>query len=173
MRDHKKSVQSAIEKYIAKQTETAKPTNRKPNKSPEKDVEAECLKVMRGLGWDVAVFESKAVLIGNVWRNPGMKSGVCDVQGISDQGEPVFVELKAKGRRATFWKQGNERQVDYLLSKIERGAFAVVVDSSSDLINWFYLWRAARETGVARAREYLLSLLPPKPKARVDESDIF
>ncbi len=150
-----------------------KASAKKANGKPEKLVEKDCMAWLIKNGFDVQVIESKAVLRGGEWRQAGAAFGTCDILGTSPYGEAVFIELKALGKRCTFWRSGNDRQTEYLVSKIKANAFAVVVDNSHDLDRWFHAWRGWKLVGLDRAREYLTDLLPAKPKRKVDDTPLF
>lgn len=136
----------------------------KKNKSPEKDVEADCLEWMRGLSWDVNIYEAKAVYNPDgTYRSSRMKAGVCDCMGITPDGIPIYVEFKAKDRRSTFNADKNYNQRKFLLKKIQYCAFAVVVDSADRLMEYWDAWReAVANNGKLQARDYLMSVLPKR-----------
>ena len=135
------------------------------NKSPEKDeVQKPCMSWMRASGWDVEVYEAKATFDPRrgVWRNQAMRAGVCDCQGITPKGEPVYIEFKARGRLKTFWLLKNFNQQEFLISKINFGAFGVVVDSSDLLQRLYTKWSELRAADPKASIQFLIDSLPPK-----------
>ena len=162
--DHKKRAEAALNKYLTNyQKETDKMTGKIKKRSynkPEKDVEKECLTWMRAQGWNVQIFESKATLSNGVWRNQSMKAGNSDCQGTLPGGVACYIEFKAPGRLSTFNNEKNQRQIDFILAKIDMGAFACVVDSVSLLSHIYNEWKKRREIDPAEAKFYLLEVMP-------------
>ena len=175
--DPRDSTRKALFAYLDRterervKTQTRKPARR--NEQPEKLVEKECVQWLEKNNFDGQVYESKAVLKGGEWRKSGMSYGHSDWMGASPYGELCAIEFKALGKRSTFWKSGNERQQDFILNKIESNCFAVVVDNSVDLDRWFHTWRARKQHDPIGSKQYLLDLLPKKPKRVTDNSPLF
>lgn len=144
----------------------------KKNKTPEKDVAKECLTWMRSQGWDVEIYEAKAVYNPDgTYRNSHMKAGVCDCMGITPIGVPVYVEFKAKGCRSTFNADDNHRQREFLLKKIEYLGFGVVIDSVERLeTTWAEYIRLKNGWGESAARDFLMDQLPKKRKSSKKKS---
>jgi hypothetical protein len=162
--DHKARAMAALLKHHKKDAEEIAKLNRpkKKNKKPEKLVEAECLFWMRQQRWSVNIFESKATYDPRrgVYRNQSMSAGVCDCIGTLPNGIAVYVEFKSPGKLNTFNRKGNERQVEYINSKIHMNAFAIVTDSVERLQEIYEEWSERREISLEFAREYLISQLP-------------
>lgn len=162
--DYKARVQRAIMKHAERELKKNEP-KRKHNK-PEKLVEKDCLDWMRSKGWDINIYESKATYSPSAGRYmaQSMKAGTCDCIGISNEGEPVFVEFKAKGKCSTFAKEKNMRQQDFLIAKINLGAFACVVDSANLLEAYYIQWKRRKEESFDAAKAFLLDVLPRSKK---------
>ena len=136
----------------------------KKHKDPEKDVEKECLAWMRARGWDVNIYEAKAVYNPDgTYRSSRMKAGVCDCMGITPDGIPIYIEFKAPGSRSTFNTDKRVRQREFLLKKIDYCGFGAVIDSLIRLENTWNGWvEACAKDGKLKAREFLLTCLPQK-----------
>lgn len=163
--DYKKRIRSIIEKQQQKQLDEITRIKRK-NSKPEKLVEAECLVWMRAQGWDVAIYESKATWNKSAQRytNTALKAGTSDCMGTTNEGLAVYIEFKAKGRLSTFANEKNFRQQDFLISKINHGAFACVVDSVHLLSAYYIQWTQRRSVDVATAKIFLVEQLPRSKK---------
>jgi len=157
MGNYKDRVRAAMARHHERQLKAEGEPKRK-NKAPEKEVERECLEWMRRQGWSVNVFEAKATWDKRgFYRGQAMKEGTPDCIGCDSFGTFVAVEFKAPGRLSTL----RPLQRKYLVEKIERGAFAAVVDSASRLQDCYELWRDCVKNG-ANSVELLLGLLPFK-----------
>lgn len=165
--DYKKRIRAIIEKQQRKQLEDITKIKRK-NGKPEKLVEAECLVWMRTQGWDVAIYESKATWNKSAQRytNTALKAGTSDCMGTTGEGVAVYIEFKAKGKLSTFSNEKNLRQQDFLISKINHGAFACVVDSVQLLSAYYIQWAQRRMTDVASAKIFLVEQLPRSKKEK-------
>ena len=167
--DYRDRIRKSIEKFHAKDLrEIERLGGRgKRNKKPEKEVEKDCLKWMRALGWDVNIYEAKAILTKSGERvNSHMPPGVSDCMGITPYGEPAYVEFKAKGSRSTFNLEKRHKQKEFMLNKIKRHGFGCVVDSVTMLDETYNHWRSLRLKGLTKeARQYLFDCLPKKRKA--------
>lgn len=175
MDDRKRGVRNAIANYISKQERTANGPSRK-NDKPEKAVEKDCLQWMRNQGWIVNIYESKATYNPGLGRyvSQNMKAGTVDCMGQMPSGLAVLVEFKAPGRRSTFAKESNYRQVKFLKDRIKAGAFGCVVDSSVQLYTIYEKWNQIYESkGQQRAIEYLLEALPKKSNKRKNTEELF
>lgn len=169
--DYKKSVSDAISKYIERQKKNTTP--KRNNARPEKEVEAAVMAWLKSNGFDCQVYESKSKLVNGRWQNAGMAYGNADVQGTDPNGYSVAIELKAPGKRSSFWKLGNDRQQEYILKKINTNGFACVVDSVELLEKTYRTWLKSRDQSLGVAQAYLKDCLPKKPKRVDDESDLF
>lgn len=109
-------------------------------KSPEKDLEALVLDWLRLNKFDVNVVEAKAVFNPKIKRYiSGMTTpGFPDVVGNDCDGNAVFVELKAPGRRSTI----RDDQYRFLMRKIESNCFAVCIDSLGMLQQLYNGWKS-------------------------------
>lgn len=163
-KDLKQGVIDAITKYEAKQAKKYghKTEPKKTNEKPEKQVEKDCLLLMRKWGWSVDIFEAKATFDPrrNIWRQQAMKAGVCDCMGSTSEGIGVAVEFKAPGAISSFNSPKRIKQKEFIVSKIMNNNFACVVDSASALEDIYNRWTVIRTTSPNNAREFLLSRLP-------------
>lgn len=162
MSSHKESTRKALVKFLEKQERKNTPSRK--NAKPEKDVEKECLALMRSWGWKVEIYESKANFDPRTgrWRQNSMKAGTCDCMGLMPDGTSVAIEFKAPGKVSTLNK--NENQRDFLEERIKFNAFAAVVDSGQRLKDIFNKWSELRNIGTVSAQKYLLDMLPPRKK---------
>jgi hypothetical protein len=116
---------------------------------------------LRDRKFSVNVIESKAVfsVAAGRYLDGQTISGFSDIAGCDMHGLGVFIELKAKGKRATV----RPAQRVFLLDKIEHGAFAVVVDSAACLSHIYRKWK----TGIDR--KGILKKHLPKQKQTKDK----
>lgn len=127
--------------------------SRKSNSKPEKEVEKQVLAWAKNHQLFLHVVESKAVFsqaAGGYLRGQ-TEPGFLDLVGNDSSGRALFVELKALGRRSNL----SELQYEFLKKKIEQNSFAVVVDSSEKLHEFYYTWLKSKNP-----QGYLLSILP-------------
>lgn len=175
--DKKESTRRALENFYAKQenerlkelglTPEGLPRPRRRNNKPEKITQHECTEWMRGMGWQIEIYESKATLSKDgVWRQQAMKAGTPDCQGVMPDGVAVAVEFKAKGCLSGFNQPKNHRQKEFILGRIHMGAFACVVDSVALLETIYKGWL---ERPVDQRKGYLLACLPKEIKKRAHE----
>jgi len=160
--DFKDRARKALEAFSKKDLkEIDKLTGKKrKNQKPEKLVEAECLFWMRQQRWSCQIIESKATCVNGVWRNQAVQAGTVDCLATLPNGMAAYIEFKAFGKLSTFNRPGNERQVQYVKSKIQMNAFACVTDSAERLKTIYETWEQKREISLDEARDYLLSMLP-------------
>lgn len=147
-------VKKALNNYFERE---AKKSLRRPrrNMKPEKLVEQACVQWMTAQGWDVAIYEAKAVynpFAGRYLRGV-MKAGTVDCQGVMPDGTFVAVEFKAPGRLSTFNSIRNDRQREYLINKINHNAFGAVVDSAELLGQIYKAWADEKDPS---AKKWLL-----------------
>lgn len=182
MADHKKSTADALNRFFQKQADEVahKPREAAPkrerNKSPEKDVERECLKWMRAQGWTVNIYEAKAKWNAQAERftGTGMKFGTCDCMGNTDDGISVAVEFKAPGALSSFNSERRYLQKKFILDRINTNAFACVVDSANRLEAIYLEWRYLRAGSLEAARNFLLRALPQvSEKTRLKSEKLF
>jgi len=167
--NYKDRIRAAVEKSAAKDLKELDKLNgrvkRKKNMKPEKEVEKACLLWMRSVGFEVQIYESKAIYnakAGMYMANPGVKVGNCDCQGIMENGVSVAVEFKAPGRLSTFLKDTNTPQRDFIIKRINMNGFACVVDSVEMLQKIYLDWIAYKAVNDECAKQFLLSSLPSK-----------
>lgn len=158
MNDYKRRVERAVTGFYQRQEKKLKPASRK-NQKPEKKTEKECLEWMRANQFDVQIVEAKAVFNPKRGRfiSQAVRAGTVDCIGNDPNGFAVFVEFKAPGRLSTL----RAAQKEFLLKKIQKGAFACVTDSAPRLAEiyrqWIYL-KSACET--EKAKLFLGEQLP-------------
>ena len=161
------SAKDALEKFCerdAREVSRVKRTNKKPEFEFRK-------KVMRWLierGFECDVVESKGVYNFEAGRydHGQTKAGFSDVVGVTPYfGVACYLELKAPGRRSML----KNHQKEFLIKKINKGAFAVCVDAIEDLEMIYLNWRHLRsEHGYKDAIEYLIGRLPKGQSAPRD-----
>jgi len=112
---------------------------------PEKQVEKEILNLAPLYGFDLTVVDS-AHVYSNTTRmfSRRMTNEVCsDIMG-NNGPYACFIELKAPGKLKQFNTEKNIKQKLFILRKIEKGAFACVVDSMQRLAHIWSEWRKAQ-----------------------------
>jgi hypothetical protein len=127
--------------------------SRSQNKKPEEEVEKQVLQWAKMQRIYLHIVESKAVFsqgAGSYLRGQ-TEPGFPDLVGNDSNGRVLYVELKAFGRRANL----SELQYEFLKNKISQGCFAVCVDSSEILNDFYYSWSNSKNP-----QAYLLSVLP-------------
>lgn len=160
------SAMRALNKYSQKQIKSTKKSKSKKRTglSPEKTVEKEVMKWIKDQGFSCNVVEAKAIYsptAGQYLRGQ-TDAGFPDIAGCTPHGLGCFIELKAKGKRSTL----KEHQRQFLIEKINRGAFAVCVDSVDclrDIIN------RIKGSSYDQRKDLLLDHLPKKRKPREEE----
>lgn len=167
--DRKKSTKDALDKFLMRDMkEQQRLMGRgKKNGSPEKDVELACKLWLELNGFtNIEIYDSKAVFSNGHWHNRSVATGHSDCGATCPEkdapGVQAWLEFKAKGKLATFLKDGNERQRDFIISRIHAHCFAVVIDSSELLEAIYKEWLKCRSIDPACAKQYLLSCLPTR-----------
>lgn len=153
------STKKALHNYFEKQAKEVS-RRKKRNFKPEKQVEQACVKFMTAQGWDVGIYEAKAVYNPHAGRylRGVMRAGTVDCQGVMPDGTFVAVEFKAPGRLKTFNSPRNDRQREYLINKINHNAFGCVVDSAHLLEQIYKAW--ANEKDLSNRKWLLMDFLP-------------
>lgn len=162
--DYKKRIEASVLGYATKQLKSSSP--KRKNTKPEKLIEQECLLWMRSKDWDVNIYEAKATynIKAGRYLSSAMKAGTADCMGVTNDGIAVFIEFKAKGRLSTFALEKNYRQQQFLISKINHGAFACVVDSAQLLQSYYLQWVMRRDETIEAGKSFLRSVLPSPKK---------
>jgi hypothetical protein len=147
------TVEEAMLRHHAKLLK--KPQRSRKNAKPEKEVEKQIMPWLEVNGFSCHVIESKAVYSAGAGRylRGQADQGFSDIVGCDENGIAAFIELKALGKCSTL----KRHQFDFLKSKIDRGAFAVCVDSAEMLNKYYNIWSASN-----KRTTYLYSLLPKK-----------
>jgi hypothetical protein len=158
MNDYKKRVQNAIDKYHKRQERVPRRTNQKPEKHITKP---QVLLICKQLGFMIYEIEASTynpiTKIKSSYAN--VPAGWPDLCGIGPNGEALFIELKAPGRRSNL----SEDQYYFLFTAINHNAFAVVVDSGESLkIQWSQWILDSKDKSI------LLQNLPKKHKNNTD-----
>ncbi len=173
---HRQSTLDALNKFYENQLPKTEPVkSRAPNKSPEKDVEKECLIWMRSQGWTVNIYEAKAKWNSGAERftSTGMRFGTSDCMGNDDKGFAIAVEFKARGRLASFNSEQRYLQRKFIIDRINTNAFACVVDSVERLEEIYNKWISLRGD-LDAAKAYLLAMLPQaSEKTRLKRERLF
>lgn len=153
------SAKDALNRFYERE---AKRASRKPrkNQKPEFEFKKVCKRWLDENGWCCDVVESKAVYNFEAGRydHGQAEAGFSDIVGVTPYfGVAAFIELKAPGKRSTL----KQHQRDFLLKKIEAGAFAVCIDSTELLDATFRTWCDLRQMRkFERAKSYLVEQLP-------------
>lgn len=168
MSDHKERVNSAMNRYIEKQL--GKGTTREPsrkNKTPERDTEKSVLKWGRLNGFHLHVVEASSYdrVTGRMGQAKA-EAGFPDVVGNTSNGLGCYIELKAKDRRSKL----SDSQRVFLKNKIAQNCFAVVVDSSEKLQQY---WKGFCSLKTPTERQhYLIDCLPKQVPNRGRKRDV-
>ena len=171
MEDYKKRIHDAMTRGYERQTKVKE--SRGHYGKPEKQVERDCLELMRSWGWSVQILEAKATFDPRrgVWRQQAMKAGTVDCVGSMADGWSVAIEFKAPGRIANFNADKNSAQRKYVEEKITCNVFSCVVDSAKRLEFIYKNWKELKEIkGIIDAREFLFDMLPKKRSSLKDDS---
>lgn len=162
------SAKSALENYSRRHLGIKKP--RKKNSKPEKEVEAKVVAWCKENGFEISVVESKAVFNRAAGRyiKGQTDAGFSDMAGITGDGSGcgAFIELKAQGKLKTI----SVAQYDFLLAKIQKGAFSCCIDSVELLAQIYYGWLTLKHQNPNDAKSYLISFLP-KPRQLKTSND--
>lgn len=141
------------------------------NKAPEKIVEKAVRSVAKSLGMEIFKTNASAKYNPNADRflkDTELKEGHSDYSGDESRGGvAVYIETKALGKRSnvTF----NQQQ--FLTRKIKRGCFAVVIDTSEQLVAYYNKWLELRVKDKKMATAYLIDCLPKKSFKRYEDED--
>lgn len=125
----------------------------KPRGAPEKKVVKDVLDWGKKYGFSLDVIEAsgfdrvKMAMVHDTKIDPGYS----DLSGNDRMGLSCYIECKAKGRRS----QLKDHQREFLIRKINSGAFACVTDSVDFLHNLYHQWLVLK----LKTRE--LSVLKP------------
>jgi hypothetical protein len=160
------SAMRALLSYNKKQIKkSVKKKKKRTGVTPEKMVEKDVMHWLSTNGFSCNVVESKAVYSAQSGRylRGQTDAGFPDICGCSPNGLGVFIELKAKGRRSTL----KDHQRAFLIDKINRGAFAVCVDSVDCLRDISLKFKHSDHEA---RKELLLNHLPVKKKAKEELS---
>ena len=140
---------------------------RRKNKTPEKDVQHDCVRWLMMNNFTGHIYEAKGGY-NNTYGIIAVIRGHSDWAGCDEMGRAVYVEFKAKGKLSTL----REHQRNFLIDKIESNAFAVCVDSMDILSRIYSVWNGlVSDRHFERARKFLMDSLP-KQKVSIDQ-DLF
>lgn len=154
------STKTALENYFKKQIKST--TKRPKNKQPEKEVVKALLHWLKLKNFYCVKVEAQAVYsekIG-IYHHGQTDPGHPDIAGCTPNGLACYVEAKAPGRLKTLIPA----QYDFLIQIIERGGFAVCVDSVEMLSD---LWDKFR---LAENKKELLKANLQQPKSASSSS---
>ena len=161
MSDYKERIRRSVEAYSLREQKKIEReyglSKKKRRREPEEDVCRDLMGYWNSNGFNFDRNESKAnKQVGtNTWVNSGLKSGTPDFIGCDPDGHYMAVEVKAPGRRN---KSGlRDAQRDFLVSKIDSGAFGCVTDSVSHFEDIYLKWKNAKRT---QKKSILLSDIP-------------
>ena len=142
--------------------------NRAKNKSPERDVEREILKLAPAIGLDLTKVDSKNTFNAGAGAFVGRSTSesVSDLMGNTNEGKAAYIEVKAPKQLRTL----KPHQKEFLERKINAHCFAVCVDSF-DLLNFLLRKYKFIENPQDKIR-FLLNVLPTPYKSN-DDNGLF
>jgi hypothetical protein len=163
MIDHKKRIMSIVKRLHKKELRSKRKKN---NENLEGPVVLEIKNELFKLGFSLDVVEAKATWNERAGRYISSQAvpGFPDLCGTGPDGESVWIEVKARGKRHTI----RPAQFNFLLEKIKQGAFAICADSSQYAIELFNKWKSMDKTA---RRNFLISNLPKAIKFLEAEND--
>jgi len=172
----KKETLEALDSFSARDAKKYAPKKQKArSKKPELLVEKDVVKWAKKNGVEIyktdaaGEYSPKADMY---LKDADLIAGHSDYSGDCKQalGCAVYIECKAKDRRCNT----SFSQYNFLKNKINRGCFAVVVDSAEKLDFYFYHWLSLRDSfKPVKAQEYLMGILPKSKKVKLRESEEF
>lgn len=160
--DHKSRAKKAIENYINKH-ETYRPKKR--NQKPEEVfIHNLLMPWLEANGFSCNVVESKSSYSKDRQRyiSQNAKPGISDIFGNYKNGLATFIEAKAPTCRNTL----RDNQREFLICKINSGAFAVCTDSIEYIDK---VWTHFKTLPFESRIEYLLSELPKQKQRESDD----
>ena len=131
---------------------------------PEKEVEKAVLRACDDVKIDINVVESKAVYSVHAGRylRGQAAPGFSDLVGNTCFGTAVYIELKAKGKRANL----SDAQREFLKRKITTECFACVTDSEEHFLSLYSRWANLFSKDRAQAVKLLNDSLPKERASR-------
>lgn len=161
-----KGAKDALDRYFARQMKELEREQgpKRKNAKPEFEVRKAVMAWLRANGFSCNVIEAKAVYSYEAGRyTQGQTApGVADLFGCTPDGLGCFIELKAPDRRSTL----RPGQREFLISKIQLGCFAVVVDSVECLSLAWAEFTHRRKMDPQLAKTFLLRHLPHESTER-------
>ena len=131
------------------------------NNKPERIVETEIMARAWQHGFDLTIIDSKAVFSQDIGRYIRGQTSDAVTDLVGNKGPiAVFVELKARGKLASYNNPKNFRQRAFVERKINSGCFACVADSWELLWEIWCKWEA--EEDIISQRRILMDALPRK-----------
>lgn len=156
-----------VRKAIEKNHQKALPKKKKKWTDREGPVVIEIKNALEKVGFSIHRVEARAVWNPDAGRymDGQTEASFPDLCGCGPDGESVWVEVKAKGKRfATSYGQ-----FEFLKEKIIKGCFAIVADQPDFALKNFLRWK-----NHPTPKKFLLSLLPNvSPPGDSDDSPIF
>ena len=157
--DFKDRIRAAIGKHEARNSEfIGKPKVRKKRETPEDDITRPQVKFFCKQH-NIMVFEIQSSTYDRVNKYKSREQhapiGFPDLCGIGPNGEAIFIELKAPGKRSNL----SPAQYIFLLEAINHGAFACATDGIEHLSSLWSKWKSTN-------KDVLVADLPPRPKSR-------
>jgi hypothetical protein len=161
--DVKKRVEKAMMKFAEKQLPKKR---RSKNENKEGPVVLEIKNALFAIGFSLDVVEAKATWNERAGRYMSSQAvpGFPDLCGTGPDGESVWIEVKARGKRHTI----RPTQFNFLLEKIKQGAFGVCADSSAYVIECFRKWKSLERMS---RQNFLIAELPKALKFLEAEND--
>jgi len=162
--DYKKRIEKSILRFSKAQL--PKQPRKKKNENQEGPVVLEIKKGLTALGFDLNIVEAKAVYNHAAGRyiSGQVDPGYPDLSGNGPNGESVFIEVKASGKRSTLRLE----QYAFLKNKIDKNCFAICADSFEYALNAFNTWI---KLSPALRRDFLLAELPGKHRKTFEKDN--
>lgn len=152
-----------LKRFYAKQMKADVQPRRRKNDRPEHNLTVvPCMMWLAEQKFSMNRIEAKAVFnpFAGRYLSGQTEPGVADAFGCAPDGTGCFIEFKAPGKLSTL----KDHQRDWLIQKIERGAFAVVTDSVLDLEHKWTIFCVMRVENAHR--DWLKSRLPKPRQSR-------
>lgn len=170
-----KSTSDALNKFCARDAKSLEPKvgRKAKNDKPEFEFKKAAKRWLTANGFKCDVVESKAVWskAAGDYLSGQARAGFSDLVGVTPYfGVACYIELKAPGKRSTL----KPHQRDFLIGKIEAGAFGVCVDSVELLESLYSAWLNIRKSKVdlCVSADYLISWLPKIKELKDNLADI-
>lgn len=163
----KESTKAALERFSQRKLDEHEKSlgPKRHNEKPEFELTKKpCKRWFDRNGWSMHIVESRAVwnVDAQAYISGQAESGFTDSVGCTPDGISAWVEFKAPKRRSTL----KPHQRAFIIDKIQKGCFAVCVDSVECLEKAWVEFSKIRAVNIALAVSFLLAHLPSEPVNR-------